>query len=209
MERKTKVTKIEKTFKDKNGKQKSITIDYAKVADRLKVFREDHPNSKITNKCHQAGDGTIIFKAYIWKDKAEFIELLKSGVSGTDALESADSEGSVRAEATKLQTEKGYEKQETIAVGRALALLGYAASGEIASAEEMEEFEQFKKDKAAEAAESAQDALKAAKSVDELKKVWLGFTRELRANPDIAKVKDEAKAKLEKKPEPKKKETKK
>lgn len=200
VERKTKVTKIEKKFKDKKtGETKSITIDYAKVADRLKIFREDFPNSKIASKCHQSNDGSVIFKAYIWRDKTEFVEILKAGVNGADALESADAEGSVRAEASQLKAEKGYEKQETIAVGRALALLGYAASGEIASAEEMEEFEQFKKDKAAEAVEAAQDALKAAKTIDELKTVWLGLTHELRTNPDVAKVKDEAKVKLEKK----------
>ena len=210
VERKSKITKIEKTYEDKKtGKTKSITIDYAKVADRLKIFREDFPNSKITNKCHQSSDGSLIFKAYIWKDKADFIELLKSGVSGVDALESADAEGSVMANSTKIKAEKGYEKQETIAVGRALALLGYAASGEIASAEEMEEFEQFKKDKAAEALEAAQDALKTSKTVDELKKVFLSLSREVRGLPEVVKTKDEMKEKLSAKKSAKQKETKK
>lgn len=197
VERKTKVTKIEKKYTDKKtGETKSITIDYAKVADRLKEFRQDFPDSKITNKCHTTNDGSIIFKAYVWKDKTEFIELLKSGVSGADALESADSEGSVRADAQKLKDEKGYEKQETIAVGRALALLGYAASGEIASYEEMEEFNAYKAEKHAEEIEDAIEALQGASTVEELKQIFLALPIKVRAEKLVVAEKDKAKQKL-------------
>ena len=42
---------------------------------------------------------------------------------------------------------KGFEKIESISVGRALAMLGYCADGEIATSEEMEEFQDFQKTK--------------------------------------------------------------
>ena len=44
---------------------KVITLkgnDYAKVADRLKVFREENPNSKIMTETRSV-DGKITFKA--------------------------------------------------------------------------------------------------------------------------------------------------
>ncbi len=61
---------------------KVITLkgnDYAKVADRLKIFREENPNSKIMTEVRSA-EGKITFKAYIWKNKDELIDLVKSGV---------------------------------------------------------------------------------------------------------------------------------
>ena len=103
---------------------------YAKVADRLVAFREANPRSKISTECIVDGNVTT-FRAYVWKDKTEFMELLKTGADREAALLSADAEGSARSDEKKTG-DKAFEKLETVAGGRALALLGYARSGEIA-----------------------------------------------------------------------------
>lgn len=112
-----------------NVKTTKITggADYAKVSDRLKAFRAENPRASIETTPIPQENGMMMFKARILKDKAD--------------ENSAESTG--HALQTKAGT-KDFEKLETIAVGRALALLGYAVDGEIASSEEMEEFENYK-----------------------------------------------------------------
>ena len=194
-----KVTKIEKQYKDrKTGATKSITIDYAKVVDRLNAFRSDNPRSKIATKHATLPDGRLEFKAYIWKDKTDFMEILKNGVDEKVALLSADSDGTAEAP-TANKGEKAFEKLETIAVGRALALLGYAASGEIASSEEMEAFEEYKKEKAAEARQDALGKLAEAKTIEELKNTFSSLPRDLWRDAEIISKKDSMKEKLMKK----------
>ena len=103
--------------------------DYAKVAERIKLFREDCPNGLIETT--PTIDGTMImFKARVLKDKAR--------------PESAE------ATAHSIGENKGakaLEKIESISVGRALAMLGYLASGDIATSEEMEEYMEYQEDK--------------------------------------------------------------
>lgn len=96
--------------------------DYARVAERMKQFREDNPNGLVETTPTISGT-QIMFKARILKDKNN----PNSGEATGHSL--LDGKG-----------EKVFEKAETVAVGRALAYLGYLASGEIASSEEMEEF---------------------------------------------------------------------
>ena len=164
MSKAVKTTRIEKKYKDKKtGEWKSITIDYAKVADRLKEFREANPRSKTATQYKILEDGTVIFKAYVWKDKTDFIDILK--VSGAEAaMLSADADGTAKSGD---EGEKSFEKLETIALGRALALLGYAGTGEIASSEEMERYEQWK----LEAVEEAIEKIKVATKRDEFQEV--------------------------------------
>ena len=104
--------------------------EYAKVATRLKQFREDCPRGSIETKPVIENE-TLIFTTTIIKDLADST--------------------SARATGTALTRLKGgikeFEKTESISVGRALALLGYLASGEIASAEEMLDFEQHRVEK--------------------------------------------------------------
>lgn len=170
--------------------------EYAKVADRLKEFRAANPRSKISVKHYHDEDGNLTSRAYVWKDKVEFYELLKSGVSSQDALESADSEGTSFMKSSQLVKEKGFEKNETIAVGRALALLGYAASGEIASSEEMEEFERYQADKIIEARSVATGKINQAKSIADLQQIWMSLTKEQRLDKTIQQAKDARKEEL-------------
>lgn len=188
-----KTTKIVK--KSKTGAQ--TTINYAKVADRLVEFRADNPRSKIWTEYVRSEDGDYIFNAYIWKDTTELLKMLASGVVGKEEAKfSCDANGTATATAQKVEQEKGFEKLETIAVGRALAILGYAADGNVASDEEMKAFEDFKQEKAAEAIQNAIESLEQAKTIDELKEKFIDLTRDLRMNNEVVAKKDELKNKL-------------
>jgi len=151
-----KTTAIEKKYKDKKtGEFKSITINHAKVNDRLKAFWEANPKGKIetTNKKDAT---TIEFKTFIRADKSDEFSREATG----------------HALANLPLGEKDYEKLETISVGRALALLGYSTSGEVASTEEMEDFMEYKKNKVIEARMEAIDKLDSCKTLQELQDTW-------------------------------------
>lgn len=119
MSKRVKTTKIVK--KTKTGKE--IEIQHAKVADRLLEFWKDNPRGSIT-PIYDIEGSRLIFTVKIIKDKS--------------AKNSAEATG--HAYTVLDQSDKQFEKLETVATGRALALLGYASSGEVASFEEMEEF---------------------------------------------------------------------
>lgn len=173
MTKTVKTTKIEKKYKDKKtGEWKSLTIDHAKVKDRLNEFRSDHPNSKIETTPTFLPDGRVMFKAYILNDKSD--------------PNSADSTGHSLG---KNESDKDFEKQETIAVGRALALLGYASSGEIASSEEMEEFLKYQKEKKEELIFELSDKIIGAKTIEELKTVWASIDGQYRSELELLKDK--------------------
>lgn len=134
---------------DLSGKQ------YAQVKDRVLEFRTDCPRGSIKTTPEFLEGGDIHFTAYIMKDKADET--------------SADATGHSLGSRDK---SKDFEKLETIAVGRALALLGYGTGGEIASSEEMEEFEEHKQEKHIEAVLEWTEKLSEAKKLDALAKVW-------------------------------------
>ena len=128
---------------------------YARVSVRLQAFRSDNPRASIETTTIPQESGMMMFRTKIVKDKADEF--------------SAESTGHA------LQTKEGqkdFEKLETVSVGRALALLGYGADGEIASSEEMEEFEEYKNQKLQEEVDHFTDLLQATKSLEELKEVW-------------------------------------
>lgn len=164
--------------------------NYAKVSERLKLFREEYPNGKTETAYEVDVDGSIVFNVWIWKDKTDLIDLMKAGVTDKETLRSsADANGSAKGSVGG--KDKDFEKLETVATGRGLAFLGYLASGEIASSEEMEEFLKDKQAKVDEALKT----IKNAKTEDELKTVFLGLGK-LKLNQDIIKAKDERKAQL-------------
>lgn len=153
--------------------------DYAKVAERLKIFREENPRGKHESAYEIDLDGTLVFTVWLWKDKTDLLDLMKAGIIDKDALRSsADANGNAKsaqiipsgeeARAAYKPKEKDFEKLESIALGRALANLGYLASGEIASNEEMEEYEKFKAEQAAKEAEEFVGKVKATKTQIEL-----------------------------------------
>lgn len=150
--------------------KKTATIDlkgkaYAQVKDRLKEFRTDCPNGLIETT-PTVTDTHIIFKARILKDKAD--------------PASAEATGHSMGLVIEKNKEKQFEKQESIAVGRALALLGYAADGDIASSEEMEEFLADKEAKRQEAINEAAERIGNCETLDELKEVWSSLSGEMK-----------------------------
>lgn len=148
--------------------------DYAKVADRLKKFREECPNGQIKTEPKFLDDGKILFVATVLKDKSRD--------------ESAEATGHALGEN---KGQKAFEKLETVAIGRALATLGYLMSGEIASTEEMEEFYEYQQEKV----EAAVGQLEAAETLDELRETFMGLGS-LMAEKAVIEAKDKRKAAL-------------
>jgi len=166
--------------------KKTATIDlkgkaYAQVKDRLKEFRTDCPNGLIETT-PTVSDTSIIFKARILKDKSD--------------PASAEATGHSFAKVTEKGVEKQFEKQETIAVGRALSLLGYSSDGEIASSEEMEEFLQTKQDKLAEQVFEYTESIGNCKTKEELQTLWSGLSGTMKNNHDIFLAKETKKKEL-------------
>ncbi len=115
--------------------------DYAKVSDRLLEFRKDCPRGSITTEPVLIEGKLSHFIATVIKDRADEYSAQATGT------------GFLYEEKGK----KALEKVETIAIGRALANIGYAAGGEIASSEEMERFLEDKEIKLFEKIESITD----------------------------------------------------
>lgn len=130
--------------------------DYATVPQRLKEFRSTNPRAIVETK-PTITDGTLIFEARIVADKSD--------------PNSAEATGHSYGE---IKGEKAFEKLETVAVGRALALLGYLNNGQIATTEEMQEFEAFKESQL----EKVVEKIKTAKTKDEFKELITGLTPE-------------------------------
>lgn len=147
--------------------------DYATVPARIKEFREDCPNGKIETS-YEMKDGQVVFTAHVIKDKSK--------------ADSAEANGHAIGQ---LKGDKAFEKLETISIGRALAILGYMASGEIASSEEMEEFMAYQVN----VKQEAMAKLATASTLDELKTLWSSLGS-LMADPDVIAKKDELKLTL-------------
>lgn len=165
MERKAQTTKI------------GGGADYAKVSERLKLFREANPNGSIRTEHQFLEDGKVIFTTYILSNKADET--------------SADATGSAYGE---LKNPKAFEKLESISVGRALALLGYLASGEIASSEEMADFQEYQENKKLEMLAEGTDKLRKASSLKELGEIWVNLPIE--AKTTLESLKNEMKETL-------------
>lgn len=147
---------------------------YAQVKDRLKEFRSQNPNALIETTPTIRADGAILFRARILKDKAD----PNSGEATGNAM--GEQKG-----------DKAFEKIETIAVGRALAFLGYAADGEIASSEEMEQFFEYKEEQRQTLITEMTERLNGCKDLDELKEVWPSIPAEVKK--DLEPLKDQLK----------------
>jgi hypothetical protein len=150
--------------------------EYSFVKDRVKLFREDNPRGDIITEPTILEDGKVLFKATAIKDKSD--------------------EASASATGHALSTKAGvkdFEKLETTAVGRALALLGYMADGEIASAEEMQEYEAFKeaeKEERKQSIEIAVSTIKKAKTIDELKEFFTSLIPDIKNEVEVANAKN-------------------
>ena len=168
-------------------------IDYAKVADRIKIFWEENPNGKIDTEREDISENKVRFIARIWRDSKVILDLATVGTDINIVKLTANATAS--ADAAK-KGDKENEKLETVAVGRALAMLGYLASGEIASREEMEQFEAYKANLFQDEINKTIEEMKKAKTIDELRKFYVSLSAELRTSQEILSIKDELKKKL-------------
>jgi len=149
------------------------SADYSKVKTRVKEFRTDNPNGLIETT-PTITETHIIFKARILKDKS----------NPNSAEATGHSMGEIGGDKKK---EKVFEKQESIAVGRALALLGYGADGEIASSEEMEEFYAHKQEQLAEQIMEVTEAIGNCTTLTELQSYWAALSGEMKTHAFDAK----------------------
>jgi len=173
--KRVKTTKIEKQYTDKKtGEKKTITIDYAKVIDRVNEFRGDNPRGTIKTEM-KVVDDLATFSAYVKKDNADEFSAVATG----HAVAKVDF------------GEKQFEKLETVAVGRALAMLGYASSGEIASFEEMEEFTAYRDQKIEEIIEN----INGCHNIPALRTYFMGLEGYM-AESRVVAAKDKRKAEL-------------
>ncbi len=134
---------------------------YAKVAVRMKEFREKCPFGLIETTPTIMPDGRAMFKARILKDKSN----PNSGEGTGHAL------GKILTEKGEVDP-KAFEKLETIAIGRALAVLGFMASGDVASFEEMEEFLSDKESKRQVQIQQVKEKVDSINNLDELREYF-------------------------------------
>lgn len=173
--------------------------DYAKVAERLRLFRNDFPKSKTESAYEYDVDETVVFTVWLWKDKIDLIELMKTGVTDKEILRSSsDANGTAKSKGKIGAKDKDFEKLETIALGRALGMMGYLASGEIASFEEQQEFEKFRAKQQQEAIADIIKTLDEAKDMDALKKAFVAS--KMMDNALIVAAKDKRKREIESEP---------
>jgi hypothetical protein len=98
---------------------------YATVAERIEMFYSRYPDGRINTELVSRADGTITFKAVVYRD-------------ANDATPAATGWASEREGDSDINTVACLENTETSAVGRALANLGFVASSKRPSREEME-----------------------------------------------------------------------
>lgn len=141
-----------------NDKIKTITLQgksYAPVKERVKAFREENPNGAIETIVETIGDGYIKVRATVTKEIG----------NDKSAMANGHSFGNVK-------NQKQFEKLESVAVGRALAFLGYLADGEIASSDEMEEFLNYKEKKKNAEFDRVSKEVKEINDVEKLRKYY-------------------------------------
>ena len=98
--------------------------DYAPVADRIRLFYEAFPSGRIITKLVSRREREIVFRAEVYRGM-------------TDSLPASTGWASEREGDGEVNTVACLENTETSAIGRALANLGFTASRQRPSAEEL------------------------------------------------------------------------
>jgi len=156
---------------------KTITLSgkqYAQVAERLRAVHDQHKNFDIVTTYEVTPAGSVVFTATLTIRDADKTTVYTGHSFGA------------------LKAAKAFEKQETIAVGRALAFAGYHADGEIASADEMAEYEDSAD---SEMVTTAVSTIQKAKDLKELKKAYEAMPPEMQRSKRVleaGKVKKQA-----------------
>ena len=98
---------------------------YASVAERIRLFWESFPSGRITTRLVTRTEHDVVFEARVYRSAAD------SEPAATGWAAEREGDGDINTVAC-------LENTETSAVGRALANLGFTASKERPSAEEMQ-----------------------------------------------------------------------
>lgn len=98
---------------------------YATVAERITLFRSAYPEGRIVTDLVQRDEKSVTFRADVYRDSTEPVP------AATGWATEREGDGDINTVAC-------LENSETSAIGRALANLGYTASRERPSREEME-----------------------------------------------------------------------
>src|SRR5919198_30 len=97
---------------------------YAPVAERIRLFYAAHPRGRILTMLASHTEHAVVFMALVYRD-------------ATDAMPAATGWASEREGDGDVNAVACLENTETSAIGRALANLGFTASRQRPSAEEM------------------------------------------------------------------------
>jgi hypothetical protein len=97
---------------------------YASVAERITLFYETFPRGRIISELVSRTERDVVFRALVYRDAGD----AEAAATGWAAEREGDGE---------INTVACLENTETSAIGRALANLGFTASRERPSAEEM------------------------------------------------------------------------
>ena len=97
---------------------------YAPVAERIRLFYETFPRGRIITELVSRTEKDVVFRALVYRDASD----AEAAATGWAAEREGDGE---------INTVACLENTETSAIGRALANLGFTASRERPSAEEM------------------------------------------------------------------------
>jgi hypothetical protein len=100
--------------------------DYVKVNERIQQFREKYPEGFISTYKTDVNDDVVDFRALVYRSAEEA------------GLSIAASTGHSRTFIDPKEPEKCIEKGETVAIGRALGILGFEITKSIATAEEVD-----------------------------------------------------------------------
>lgn len=131
--------------------------DYVPVNERVKAFYEAYPDGAIVTDLIDVGESVRVRATAYRYLKSDSHQVLSSGHS---------------EEMRGGKSDKILEKQESVAVGRALALGGFLASASLASREEMEQFTASKPEREHAPLDTLPDAEVA--KIEPLVKEWLG-----------------------------------
>ena len=98
--------------------------DYVQVNERIEKFYEKYPDGSIQTEIQSIQDGVVIIKAYAYRDRED--------------PKPATGHAYERENSSHINKTSYIENCETLAVGRALAMLGFEIKKSIASREEVE-----------------------------------------------------------------------
>lgn len=100
--------------------------EYVQVKDRIIHFSEKYPNGHIVTEVINSDKNMVTFKAVVYPESKDLTRCFNAHSFGT------------------IDEVKAFEKLETVAVGRALALMGIGVIESVASADEIKRFEDKK-----------------------------------------------------------------